>query len=121
MGTFSPTRSSRLTRSVIGYFRGQDVSNKPEIVVPVYERSVPAADEPTAPASTAPISPAIAASSAPAKARKVDPAIKLFSLPSQPHARLSLLLISFVAFLLCASFVAFPHVLSIKFAPLTVY
>ena len=121
MGTSALTRSSCLTNFVIGYFRGQDVSNKPEIVVPVYERSVPAADEPTAPASTAPISPSIATASAPAKVRKVDPAIKLFSLPSQPHARLSLLLISFVACLLCASFVAFPHALSIKFAPLTMY
>ncbi|KAH9925665.1 terpenoid synthase [Epithele typhae] len=108
------------------YFRGQDVSNKPEIVVPVYERSVPAPDAPTDPASPAP-----APTSAPAPVSAPSSKAGLLSsvskptalqrafrfsffplrgvLPIQLHSRVSLALVSLGACLVCASVLAFPR------------
>ncbi|KAI0753658.1 terpenoid synthase [Fomes fomentarius] len=89
------------------YFRGQDVIGKREIVVPVYERTVPAADQPTptptkrsVPSAKSPMP--IPSSSYSPK----SPYLPRFS--HQYHARLSLLLISLVACLLYVSYITFP-------------
>ena len=86
-----------------GYFRGQEVTGIPEIVVPVYERTTPAPEEPTASAAKS-------ARSAPANltpSSSKDAGL-LVKAQTQHNARLSLLLISLVACLLCVSFISFP-------------
>ncbi len=89
-----------------GYFRGQDVSNKPEIVVPVYERTVPAEE------STAPPTPAKMRSIVPSQLSNLqnfaEARFKLPQLSVRYHARLSLLLVSSVACLLYVSYISFP-------------
>ncbi|TFK81182.1 terpenoid synthase [Polyporus arcularius HHB13444] len=88
------------------YFRGQDVSNKPEIVVPVYERNVPAEE------STAPPTPAKMRSIVPSQLSNLknfaEARFKLPQLSVRYHARLSLLLVSSVACLLYVSYISFP-------------
>lgn len=72
---------------VAGYFRGQDVSGKSEIVVPVYERAAPV-DEP------APAPPASTADS------EKGAAYASFRFPFSSFPELSLLLLSLFACLL---------------------
>ncbi len=100
--------SRRRRKWSTGYFRGQDVIGKREIVVPVYERTVPAADQPT----PTPTKRSVPSTNSPMPLPSSDSySPKLLYLPRfshQYHARLSLLIISLVACLLYVSYVTFP-------------
>ncbi|KAI0705976.1 terpenoid synthase [Cerioporus squamosus] len=88
------------------YFRGQDVSNKPEIVVPVYERTTPEESVASPEAPT----PAKMRSAVPSQHSKnsAEVRFKLPQLSLRYHARLSLLLVSAAACLLYVSYISFP-------------
>ena len=75
----------------------------PEIVVPVYERTTPAPEEPTAPASKSTRS--APANVVPCSSKQTGLSVNA---PVQHNARLSLLLVSLAACLLYASVVSFP-------------
>ena len=108
---YSPlTACVKFVVGLLGYFRGQDVSNKPEIVVPVYERTAPAEDATPAP------TPAKSSSTTSSQSSKKSPDLP-FRLPQfslRYHARLSLLLASSVACLLYVSYISFPTLPSLN-------
>ncbi|KAI1795405.1 terpenoid synthase [Ganoderma leucocontextum] len=84
------------------YFRGQEVTGIPEVVVPVYERTTPSPEEPTAPASK--LARSVPAIVTPTPSKQAG----LFVNTLKPNARLSLLLVSLGACLVYASFISFP-------------
>ncbi|EJF60235.1 terpenoid synthase [Dichomitus squalens] len=87
------------------YFRGQEVTGIPEVVVPVYERTTPAPEEPMASFKSS--QHALVTSSG---SKSVEPlSLRLPRSATLPyHARLSLLLISLAACILYFSFTSFP-------------
>ena len=88
-----------------GYFRGQKVSGIPEIVVPVYERTTPAPEEPLSTTfSSSQAAPAIPNPSKPA----VRSSLRLPRATLRYHARLSLLLVSLAVCLLYATLISLP-------------
>ncbi|KAI0703109.1 terpenoid synthase [Earliella scabrosa] len=89
------------------YFRGQEVLNKPEVIVPIYERTVPVADEPSA--LTYPKTPVPSA-----KASSGLPSIKVLSSKLLFKFPLSLLLVSGLAGLLYVGYPTFAAVLSLS-------
>ena len=91
----------------LGYFRGQEVLNKPEVIVPIYERTVPVADEPSA--LTYPKTPVPSA-----KASSGLPPIKALSSKLLFKFPLSLLLVSGLAGLLYVGYPTFAAVLSLS-------
>ena len=93
-------------RIITGYFRGMDVTDKPEIIVPVFERSLPEVDEPIAPTPIAP------ATNTPVSL-KLSKSNSTLRFPNQYGSHIPLLCVSLAACLVCASFVMFPGATSI--------